>query len=115
MIERGTHPKMKFRANLKDQQRRDMELIRQQRKERRERFNSQQQEEKAYRAVFDKLVQARQSTGQNANISYDTIRETLKKQSRLIKSQFKCERVKFRVSIQDGKAKMKAVPIKDDE
>ena len=67
------------------------------------------------KTAFDTLIEARKRTGQNTNLNYDSIRETLRKQSRMIKSQHKCERVKFRVQIQDGKAKMKAVPIKKDD
>jgi hypothetical protein len=115
MIERGTHPKMKFRANLKDQTARDRAILAKQRQERKVRFNSRQQEEKALKMAFDTLIQARKKTGQNTNLNYDSVRETLRKQSRMIKSQHQCERVKFRVQIQDGKAKMKAVPIKKDD
>ena len=71
MIERGTHPKMKFRANLKDQTARDRELLAQQRRERKERFNARQQEEKALKLAFDTLIQARKKTGQNTTILTD--------------------------------------------
>ena len=114
LIERGTHPKMQFRANLKEQQQRDRQLLAAERRARKERFNARQQEEKAMRVAFDTLIEARRKTGQNTNLNFDSVRESLRKQSKMLKSQHKCERVKFRVSIQDGKAKMKAIPIKKD-
>ena len=113
MIERGTHPKMQFRANLKEQRQREMELRREQHKERRERANKAQQSDSSYRSVYDQLLEARRKTGQSTNISFDNIKATLEKQSKAIRSQYQCSGVKFKVSIQNGKAKMKAVPIRD--
>jgi hypothetical protein len=60
--------------------------------------------------VFDAYIQARGQCGQSTDLGFDAVRDTLKNQVRQIKSQFNCESVKFRVAIEDGKAKLKAVP-----
>ena len=112
-IERGTHPKMKFRLAVQQQQKRDAEANRIKRTQRRERFNDRQKEELAYRTAYDRYMQARESCGQSSQMSYDVIKENLKKQVRMIKSQYRCEKVKFRVAVEGGKAKMKAIPIRD--
>lgn len=115
MIERGTHPKLKFRANLRDQQRKDADLKKEQREARREAFSEKQKQDLAYKAAYDKFIEAREKCGQSTDLSFDALKNTLNNQVRMIKSQFKCERVKFRVSIEGGKAKMKAIPVQGDE
>ncbi len=117
-IERGTHPKMQFRANLAEQRKKEVELRQRERQERRARMtalNQRQQEEVAFRAVYNRYVDARSECGQSSEVSFDSIKESLKRQSRQIKSKFNCERVKFRVAIEDGKAKMKAIPVRKEE
>ena len=117
-IEKGTHPKMKFRASMSEKRQREMEIKREQRQEKqrvKREFSEKQKEELAYRAVYDRLMDARRQTGQSTDISFDTIRDTLKKQSRQIKGKFGVEKVKFRVAVEDGKAKMKAVPVRNDK
>jgi len=119
MIERGTHPKMKFRADLHDKERRSMlaemeqaqaEALR--RKPRKPQVSQSQREDKAYRQVFDSYMKLRKKTGQSHDMSYDSVRATLSKQVRTIKSRYRCKTVKFKVSIEDGKAKVKAVPVR---
>lgn len=109
-MERGVHPKQIFRANLKESHSQEAQRLQQERRERQK--MERQMEERRFRSVYDQLVDARKQTGQSTNISFDSVRETLKKQSRMIKSKFKCDDVQFRVEIQDGKPKMKAVPVK---
>ena len=109
-MERGVHPKQIFRANLKESQTQEAQRLQQERRERQK--MERQMEERRFRSVYDQLVDARRQTGQSTNISFDSVRESLKKQSRMIKSKFKCDDVQFRVEIQDGKPKMKAVPVK---
>lgn len=109
-MERGVHPKQVFRANLKESQTQEAQRLQQERRERQK--MERQMEERRFRSVYDQLVDARRQTGQSTNISFDSVRESLKKQSRMIKSKFKCDDVQFRVEIQDGKPKMKAVPVK---
>lgn len=109
-MERGVHPKQVFRANLKESQSQEAQRLQQERREKQK--MERQMEERRFRSVYDQLVDARKQTGQSTNISFDSVRESLKKQSRMIKSKFKCDDVQFRVEIQDGKPKMKAVPVK---
>ncbi len=109
-MERGVHPKQVFRANLKESN--SQEAQRRQQEHREQQKMERQMEERRFRSVFDQLVDARRQTGQSTDISYDSVKNTLKKQSRMIKSKFKCDDVQFRVEIQDGKPKMKAVPVK---
>jgi hypothetical protein len=109
-MERGVHPKQVFRANLKESHSQEAQRLQQERREQQK--MERQMEERRFRSVYDQLVDARRQTGQSTNISFDSVRESLKKQSRMIKSKFKCDDVQFRVEIQDGKPKMKAVPVK---
>lgn len=116
MMERGTHPKMKFHAAQNDRLRKKTpdapappplspeEKVLLERQERMER------EEKAYRLVFDRYMEARQKCGQSVDLGFEGFRDAIKKQVRTIKSQYNCESVKFRIVVEDGKAKVKAVP-----
>lgn len=116
MIERGTHPKQKFRASLKEKQDKEMELKRQAHKERLAQAKKRSQSaDSGYRSVYDQLIEARKKTGQATNISFDSIKSTLEKQSKAIQAQYDCDSVRFKVSIQNGKAKMKAVPIRKEK
>ena len=109
-MERGVHPKQVFRANLKESQSNEAQRLQRERRENQK--MERQMEERRYRTVYDQLVNARRQTGQSTDISFDSVRNTLQKQSRMIKSKFKCDDVQFRVEIQNGKPKMKAVPVK---
>ena len=110
MMERGVHPKQQFRANLRANKVQDASTRHEEAKALQN--MERQQEERRYRSVYDQLIEARKQTGQSTELSYDSIRESLKRQSRVIKSKFKCDDVQFRVDIQDGKPKMKAVPVR---
>jgi len=112
-IERGTHSKMKFRADLHakpmpgvavEALSNEQVAVLQQRKDRAER------EERSYKLVYEKYLEARQKCGQSTEISFEAVREALHKQVRLIKSTYQTEQVKFRILIEDGKAKVKALP-----
>ena len=114
MIERGTHPKMKFRADHKDAQRgaskaMSMEDRLAARREAREKVA---REDNEMRQVYSQFVAARKKCGQSADLSYRAVREVLRGQSRNIRSRFRCEEVKFKVTVERGKAKLKAVPVK---
>ena len=113
MIERGTHPKMKFRADARQKQRiaapepglsAEQQQVLQQRQEAMER------EERAFKLVYEKYIEARDKCGQSTDLSFDAVREALRKQVRTIKSTYQCTSVKFRVVVEEGKAKVKAVP-----
>ncbi|MDP2308308.1 MAG: MXAN_5187 C-terminal domain-containing protein [Pseudomonadota bacterium] len=115
MVERGTHPKMRFRADAKKAHAPEPEaeapaLGAEQIEVLRKRQEAQEREERAYKMVYDRYMEARGKCGQGTDISFDAVREALRKQVRQIKSTYQCEGVKFRVVVEDGKAKVKALP-----
>jgi hypothetical protein len=104
MIERGTHPRFKFRADLaaraggppqiSDYERRRLA------------------EERTYRDVYDRYLEARRVSGQHTEVDYDRVRSAIRRQVKQIQSRFKCSSVKFRVQVENGVARIKAVPQK---
>lgn len=115
MMEEGTHPKLRARADRKvaaaaaaaapiDPREAEQQKVLEERAARMER------EERAYKLVYDKYMEARGKCGQSTDISFEAVREALTKQVRQIKSTFNVESVKFRIVVEDGKAKVKAVP-----
>lgn len=112
MVERGTHPKMKFRADVKGRAvvPEPTALPAEQVEVLRKRQEAQEREERAYKLVYDRYIDARAKCGQGTDLSFDAVREALRKQVRQIKSTYQCEGVKFRVVVEDGKAKVKALP-----
>lgn len=112
MVERGTHPKMRFRADARTNGAKTPEtLSAEQREVLRQRQETAEREERAYRAVYDAFLAARAQVGQSTDLAFETMRDTLRTQARQIKSNFQCETVKFRVVLEDGKARVKAVPV----
>jgi hypothetical protein len=113
MIERGTHPKMQFRAMQKESERNGKPVTIDERlASRREARESAAREDHELRRVYDTFVAARKKCGQSADLSYSAVREVLRGQSRNIRSQYRCEEVRFKVTVEKGKAKVKAVPVK---
>lgn len=106
MVERGTHPKMKFRADVKERERTAAPTA----APRPRVLTAAEKEDRAYKAVFDKYLEARSKCGQNSDLAFESVRDVLRKQVRTIKSRYHCNSVKFRVTVEDGKAKVKAVP-----
>jgi hypothetical protein len=132
-IERGIHPKQRYRADLKDRARSEAELARQLpgstliperpgsslipetsgESLRRAGLASGERpsaSESSYKAVA--YVQARKGCGQNTDIDYNVVRQTLEKQVEALKARTSCSKVKFKVVVEDGKAKVKAVPVR---
>lgn len=119
LMERGAHPKMRFRADVKAQQRRPVpgatappepSISAEQAEVLRQRQEAMEREERAYRVIYDKYLEARTKCGQSTDLSFDAVRDALKKQVRTIKSTYQCESVKFRIVVEEGKAKVKALP-----
>jgi hypothetical protein len=106
-IERGTHPKMKFRANLSDRRRAESSANRGLKNVR---FDQEKKEDQALKKVFDAYVNARGKVGQSTDIPYEKVRDTLRKQVREVKSRYRCDAVKFKVTVEDGKVRLKAIP-----
>ncbi len=106
LIERGTHPKFKFRADLRDKRRNELDKARQRR---RENLNAQKREEVAFRDTYHDFMAARKQCGQS-DLEFRKVRKALRAQVEAIKAEYKCSRVKLRVTVVDGKARVKAVP-----
>lgn len=122
-IERGTHPKQKYRADARERQRAEAELGRsgpgQTLLPERGGTPSLLPEssgrgggDTSYKAVYDAYVQARGKCGQNTDIDYNVVRQTLEKQVEALRARTQCSTVKFKVVVEDGKAKVKAVPVR---
>jgi hypothetical protein len=108
MIERGTHPKMRFRANLADQRRREGAALGRRRQASPEETRA--REDAAYDTVIKTFIDARKKAGAKGEVSMDAVREKLKKQVREVKSRYRVKSVVFKVVSEDGKVKLKAVP-----
>jgi len=106
-IERGTHPKMKFRTNLAERRRAERGANRGLRNVR---IEQEQKEDQALKKVFDAYVSARGKMGESTDVPYDKVRDKLRKQVREVKSRYRCQAVKFKVTVEDGKVKLKAIP-----
>ncbi|MBI2569691.1 MAG: hypothetical protein HYV63_22030 [Candidatus Schekmanbacteria bacterium] len=59
--------------------------------------------------LFDRYVSARQDTGEGTNVDIEAFRQLVMKQAKKIQEQLGCKSVTFRVTVEDGKAKLKAV------
>jgi hypothetical protein len=110
-IERGTHPKMKFRADLAEK--RHGEMADRLAKRQEARANQRNREDAAFRQVFDSYMNARDSAGMSSDMSFESVRDRLRKQVREVKSRYQCKSVIFRVVSEDGKVKLKAIPKKE--
>ena len=64
----------------------------------------------AYKLVYEKYLEARGKCGQSTDLSFEAVREALRKQVRQIKSTYNVDSVKFRIVVEEGRAKVKAVP-----
>ena len=106
-IERGTHPKMKFRADLAERRRReglgrDPAAVTEADRARRE--------EAALSKVVEAYMMARKRVGQSGDIDPEKVQERLRRQVREVKSRYRCKSVKLKVSIDNGKVKLTASP-----
>ncbi len=109
--ERGQHPRQKFKADLHERERSGQSPEEQAAAARPRRLTPEEKDELAFRAVFEKYVEARKQCNQPTDLNYDSVRDVLKKQVTTIKTRFGCKSVKFRVTVEEGKAKVKAVPL----
>jgi len=63
--------------------------------------------------LFSAYVSAREACGQSAKgVTPDKLQALLAKQEAAIRTKYDCASVKFRVVVEDGKAKLKAAPVK---
>ena len=64
--------------------------------------------------VFQELIDARLACGQDvAGMTREKVDELLQRQEAAIRQKFGVARVSFRIAVEDGKAKIKASPVRD--
>jgi len=62
--------------------------------------------------LFESYREAMRSTGQDvASLTREKLQKAIAKQESALRSQLGCETVKFRVVVEDGKARLKATPV----
>lgn len=104
-IEQGCYERHLFKANLREREMRDSSERRQQAA-----ANDSGPTEKDF---FEAYVSARKSAGQGVEgLTPEKLRSALSKQEKAIRDKTGCDRVRFRVIVEDGKAKLKATPIR---
>lgn len=111
MIERGTHPKFKFRADLADRRRNRTAGSPQVLTRQGSGNSTNDRESQALRSVYDQFMDARRSCGQSANVPFEDVRNVLAQEVERVKSEKDCRGVRFRVTVEDGKAQVKALPV----
>ncbi len=103
-IEAGCYERHLFKANLHDRERNET-------KDRRRDVIA-RDAGPSKDDLFEAYVTARGSTGQGAKgLTRDKLSKVLAKQEAAIRKKYGCEKVKFRVVVEAGKAKVKATPI----
>lgn len=64
--------------------------------------------------LFERYAAARRRTGQgDAGLSREKLSALVKKQTAALRSKYGVEKVRFKVVVEDGKAKLKAKPVRD--
>lgn len=64
--------------------------------------------------LFESYRNAMQSTGQDVStLTREKLEQALAKQERALRAQLGCKSVRFRVVVEDGKARLKATPVGD--
>lgn len=111
MMEQGTHPRQKFKAKLRERERKELLDMERQLRAREAKRKKSAREEQAFQAVYDRYIALRGKCGQNTGVSYEAVRQALQKQSSSIKQRTNCKSIKFRVVEEDGKAIVKAIPV----
>jgi len=115
MIERGTHPKMKFRAdnNARNRNTANPGADATARLEAQRAIRAKNEvEEAGMRTVFNNYVKARKECGQGSEMSYQQVRTALRNQARSIQRKEACSDVQFKVKVKGGKASITAIPIR---
>jgi hypothetical protein len=66
-----------------------------------------------FKEVFDKFVETKKSCGEpTAGLTFDRFAVKLRKNTTDLKARYKCRSVKFQVYVKNGKAALKATPVK---
>jgi hypothetical protein len=114
MIERGTHPKMKFRADAKQRANGNSpENSAAARLEAQRQVRAREEaKEGQMREVFNDYMKARKQCGQGTEMNYRQVRAALSNQARTIQNKESCKDVKFKVKVKGGKASITAIPVR---
>ncbi len=103
-IEQGCYERHLFKANLREREMRDSHE-----RQKQAAVNDRGPSEKDF---FDAYVSARKSAGQGVDgLTPDKLRQVLSKQEKAIREKTGCDRVRFRVVVENGKAKVKATAL----
>ena len=114
MIERGTHPKMRFRADAKQRaagmnpENSAAARLEAQRQAR----AREEAKESQMRSLFNEYMKARKQCGQDSNMNYRQVRAALNNQAKSIQHKESCKEVKFKVKVKGGKASITAIPVR---
>lgn len=106
-IEEGRYIRDKFKMKLHESMRQSPVPTQQEAKP----SEARPSEDDSIRKVYDEYVKARQSTNEPLP-KFDAVADLIKKQGPAIKEKYQASSVDFKVVIEDGKAKLKAVPKK---
>lgn len=106
-IEEGTYERHLFIANLRERERHQREEQAGPRASRRE------EKKRASGDLFEAYRTARQATGQGAEgLTREKMDALLRKQEAAIRERYGVDEVRFRVVVEDGRAKLKASPVR---
>jgi hypothetical protein len=111
MLEQGTHPRQKFKQKIRDQEKEELLRAEGEKLARQRRRNNSEREEEAYRSVYQQYMDVRGKCGQDVNVPFETVRQALEKQAGVLKAKYKCKSIRFKVVEEDGKARVKAIPV----
>jgi len=101
-IEAGTYQRHVFKANLKDRERNEAADRRGAAAQNRDAMDDRAD-------VFDAYISAREATGQGAKgVTREKLDALLAKQESAIRAKYGAKKVRFKVVVEDGKAKVKA-------
>jgi hypothetical protein len=68
-----------------------------------------------FKQVFDQFIAVKKSCGESiAGLTYDKFAEKLVRNRDELRSKSGCKEVRFTVYVKDGKAALKATPVKDE-
>ena len=111
MLEQGTHPRQKFKLKIREQEKEELLRAEREKLARDRRRKSAESGEDAYRSVYQQYVEMRGKCGQDVNVPFETVRSALEKQAGVLKSKYNCKSIRFKVVEEDGKARVKAIPV----
>lgn len=106
-IEAGTYERDVFKANLRERERNEREERRASAKAARDTLADDREE------LFEAYVSAREATGQGARgVTREKLEQLLARQEAAIREKYGARNVRFRVVVEDGKAKLKATAVR---